>query len=60
MNLVSFIINQYYANRAKRKTAKGAFGNKINKSIGDYKTLKVIPKSERTKDNCNNHGIMKG
>lgn len=44
-----------YLLRDKIKKSKG-FGGK-NRFLGDYKTLKVIRKSERTKENSNESGV---
>ncbi len=41
---------------SKTKLSKGAFGGQ-DLFLGDYKTLKVLSKSKRTKDNCNKQGI---
>jgi len=41
----------------RKKKTKGAFGGS-DRFLGDYKTLKVLPKSKRTKDNCNKQGIL--
>lgn len=53
---------------------KGAFGKRSNNvynkqgnliistsanDLGNYKTLKIIPRSKRTKDNCNSCGVKK-
>lgn len=40
---------------SKKKTT-GAFGGR-KRFLGDYKTLKVIPRSKRTKENCNASGV---
>ena len=42
--------------RVKKVKDKGCFGGK-DRDLGDYKTLKVIPRSKRTKDNCNKQGV---
>ncbi|MGD2071947.1 MAG: hypothetical protein PVG65_00450 [Candidatus Thorarchaeota archaeon] len=46
-----------YTPKSHKKT-KGAFGGIKNRFLGIYKTLKVIPRSKRTKKNCNKEGII--
>jgi len=42
-----------------RKQGNGAFGGIETRDFGDYKTLRVLHRSKRTKDNCNKNGILK-
>lgn len=42
-----------------RKKGSGAFGGIETRDFGDYKTLRVLYRSKRTKDNCNKNGILK-
>lgn len=39
----------------KKGKRKGCFGGK--KKVFHYNSMKVIPKSKRTKDNCNEYGV---
>jgi len=41
----------------KPKKTKGAFGKCHNQDYSNYNTLKVVPRSKRTKENCNSVGI---
>jgi len=40
-----------------KKGGGGEFGGVDNHYLGEYKTLKVIPRSKRTKENCNDCGV---
>lgn len=46
------------ANSLGKRNAKGAHGGK-NRFLGEYKTLKVVPKSKRTTTSCTKEGISK-
>lgn len=37
---------------------KGQFGGVDNRFLGKYETLRVLKRSERTKENCNAHGVV--
>lgn len=39
------------------KQTKGAYGGK-NRYVGDYKSMKVVPRSKRTPENCNEYGVQ--
>jgi len=41
----------------RKPKAKGAFGG-TTKNWGKYKTLRVIPRSKRTPENCNTSGCQ--
>ena len=47
------------SHKNKKGYGKGKTG-RVNHFIGDYKTLKVIPKSKRTPENCNQNGVANG
>lgn len=49
------IFNKDEKRNSKSRLTKNAHG-KI-KFLGDYKTLKVLKRSLRTKDNCNEFGV---
>ena len=55
MTFFDKVLQNIFKNKPK---VKGAFGGKT-KFLGDYKTLKVIPRSKRTPDNSDKFGITK-
>lgn len=47
-----------YPNKFRKKKLRNGFGSS-NRFLGNYETLKVIPRSKRTDKNCNALGIAK-
>jgi len=41
----------------RKGKGKGCFGGN-NRFLGGYNSLKVIPRSKRTKENCNEYGVI--
>ena len=56
MNLLNLVKTISTIKRLNKINSHG-FSNGTNKSIGNYKTLRVIPRSQRTKNNCNFCGV---
>ncbi len=54
MDLI-YLLRKKGDTKNKKGKRKGCFGN--TKHIGTYQTLKVIPKNQQTKENCNKHGV---
>lgn len=55
LNLI-WLLRDKTPKKNKKGKNKGCFGGK-KRFLGNYTTLKVIPRSKRTKDNCNECGV---
>ena len=47
---------EYQKLKIVQKVTNGAFGG-AKRFLGDYETLKVIPRSKRTNENSNTNGV---
>lgn len=56
LNLI-WLLRKQTPKKNKKGKNKGCFGGK-KRFLGNYNTLKVVPKSKRTKENCNEAGVL--
>lgn len=54
---IQFLTGNKKPNKVRTQGVTGIGKEKKRRFLGNYKTLKVIPRSKRTKENCNSCGV---